>query len=807
MYRFCIFILLFVVPFSIFSQEFTINGKVADSASLEPLAFVNIVINDGQHGGVTDIDGRFRLVSQEKIKSLTFSYVGYSGLRVSVDKKTENLRISLSRKETELSEVLIVAGENPAQRIINNAVANSKSNNPRNISSYTFTSYDKMIFTFNTDSLRKDENTPPDSSDLKLLKVVESQHLFMMESVSEHKYLFPDRSQDKIIATRISGFKDPLFVFLISQMQSTSFYDELISMAGTNYINPISQNSDNLYFFHLKDTIYGKQPGDTTFVIGYKPKPGKNFDGMKGLLYISNNNWAIQNVIAEPARPNEAFGMRIQQMYEFIDSSQWFPVQLNTEIIFNNVNLNKSKPIGIGKSYRRDIKLNTVVNGRELANIAVEITPDAARQNEILWNRYRIDSLTRRELNTYRVIDSLGRANKFDARVRSLTTLISGKIPLGYFDFDLNRLTRYNTYEGFYLGAGLHTSAKLSQWASIGGYWGYGFRDKDTKYGADLGFRIQRYGDLTLKLKYAYDLEETGGTVLFDNVSSAFTPENYRWLYITRMDRCETAEAMLGFRMLRYIKAGLGISRSRKQAAFDYLYQHNREDPALLTSDHTFGKMVAGIKFAWGEKFIRNAENQASLGTRFPVLWLQYTGSRVGFLDGQFDYDKLDLKLKYSFITKLIGKTSIQLTGGLVNRPAPYSELFNGHGSRGFRFSVFSPSSFGTMRADEFLMDKFAAVFFTHSFGKLLYRSKYFEPTLAVVMNAGVGSLKDSWRHRYAPFKTMEKGYYEGGILINNIIKSALSGLGVALLYRAGPYSYDRFGDNLVFKLSFGYGK
>ena len=805
MSRLFIFILLLGFPFSVFSQEYFVSGKVADSLSLEPLAFVNIVINDGQYGGVTDIDGRFRLVSQEKIHSLTFSYVGYSRLRMAIDKKTENLRISLSRKQTELSEVLIVAGENPAHRIINNAIANRKSNNPRNISSYTFTSYDKMIFTVNTDSLRKDENTPPDSSDLKLLKVVENQHLFMMESVSEHKYLFPDRSQDKIVATRISGFKDPLFVFLISQMQSASFYDELISMAGTNYINPISPNSDHLYFFHLKDTIYGKQAGDTTFVISYKPKPGKNFDGMKGLLYISNNNWAIQNVIAEPARPNETFEMRIQQMYELIDSSQWFPVQLNTEITFNNVNLNKSKPIGIGKSYRRDIHLNTEVNARELANIAVEITPDAAKQNEILWNRYRVDSLTRLELNTYRVIDSLGKANKFDAKIKSFSSLISGKIPLGYLDFDLNRLTRYNTYEGFYLGAGLHTSAKLSQRASIGGYWGYGFRDKDTKFGADVNFKLQRYGDVTMGLKYAYDLEETGGTVFFDNVSSAFTPENYRWLYVTRMDKCETAEAMLGFRMLRYIKAGLGISRSRKQSAFDYSYQRNREDPALLTSDHTFGKMIAGVKFAWGEKFIRNAESQASLGTNWPVIWLQYTGSREGLLDGQFDYDRFDLKLKYSFITKLIGRTSIQLTGGVVNRPAPYSELYNGHGSDGFRVTLFSPASFGTMRADEFLMDRFAAVFLMHSFGKLLYRSKYFEPELAVVMNAGVGSLKDAWRHRYASFKTMEKGYYEGGILVNNLLKSSFSGIGVGLMYRAGPYSYDRFGKNLVFKLSFNY--
>ena len=101
--------------------------------------------------------------------------------------------------------------------------------------------------------------------------------------------------------------------------------------------------------------------------------------------------------------------MRIQQMYEFIGGRQWFPVQLNTEVTFNSITLTKSKPVGIGKSYRRDINLDAEVIGRELSNIAVEITPEAARQDESVWKRYRVDSLTMKDINTYRVIDSLGK--------------------------------------------------------------------------------------------------------------------------------------------------------------------------------------------------------------------------------------------------------------------------------------------------------------------------------------------------------------------------------------------------------------
>lgn len=791
--------------FRLFSQDYVVSGRVSDSATNESLAFVNIVMNDGHFGGVTDIDGRFVLTSDLPVKSLTISYVGYKPRRVMLTGEGKELRIRLQRVELELSEVLIMAGENPAHRIIRNAIKMKKVNNPANIQSFNYTSYDKMIFTVNADSLLASEGMPLDSNDLRLLQVLERQHLFMMESVAEHKYLHPDKSYDKIIATRISGLKDPLFVFLISQMQSASFYDDLITIAGVNYINPISAGADNHYYFALKDTIYGSSLGDTTFVISFKPQSGRNFDGMKGLLYINNYLWAIQNVIAEPARPNEAFEMKIQQMYKLIDGKQWFPVQLNTDITFNRINMNKVKPMGIGKSYRRDIRLDSSVVKRDMTNIALEVVPQASHQDELFWQRYRVDSLTLREINTYKVIDSLGRVNNFDAKVKGLTSLMSGKIPLGYLEMDLNRLFRYSHYEGFYAGLGLHTSDKVSRFIKAGGFWGYGFKDKETKYGADILLRLHRFDHLTLGFKYANDLEESAGVHFFDDNLSAFNPQNFRNVFINRMDKVETREILLRFRMLRYVQAGLGIDQSYKTPAFNYLFVQYPEEPIVLTSSHTFGKIKAGFKFAYGEKFIQTAENQASLGTKFPVFWAQFTASRNGFLNGGFDYNRIDFKLLYSVYTRFMGNTNFMLIGGAIDQPAPYSEMINGMGSSNNTFTIYASPGFTTMQADEFINDHFAALFITHNFGKLLFRSPYFEPELAIAFNAGAGSLKETWHHRYADFKTMERGYFEGGLLVNNLIKSSFSGLGLAVFSRAGAYSYPKFAKNLVIRLTMNY--
>ena len=49
----------------------------------------------------------------------------------------------------------------------------------------------------------------------------------------------------------------------------------------------------------------------------------------------------------------------------------------------------------------------------------------------------------------------------------------------------------------------------------------------------------------------------------------------------------------------------------------------------------------------------------------------------------------------------------------------------------------------------------------------------------------------------------MNKGYYESGLQIDNILLSSFSGIGIGIYYRYGPYSLDGFRNNLAIKLSF----
>lgn len=789
-------------PELLYGQEYKLQGRINDSITREPLPFVNILINNGQYGGMTDIDGRFSFSGSTTFKTLKMSHVGYRPREIEVN--GTHLNIVMSPVHLQLSEVMVVAGENPALRIIRNTVANRKINNPARIPLYTFTSYDKMIFTAKTDSVSVRLDTVGLNMD-KLRETLEQQHLFMMESVSEHSYTAPDKSYDKVIATRVSGLKDPLILFLMSQLQSTSFYDETINIINTQYINPISPNSWNHYYFALRDTVFHEDDLDTTFVISYKPLPGKNFNGLQGLLYISSNGWAIRNVTAVPSREDEKMEVKIQQLYEFVDGRQWFPVQLNTEITFNTMNFNGVKMVAMGKSYRRQIAFPEKLEKRAPVNISAEIMPEASGREEEFWQHYRVDSLTLRERNTYRVIDSLGRVHHFDEKMKGLSALLTGHLPIGYIELNLNRLFRYSKYEGFYAGLGLSTSDKLSRIFKVGGYWGYGFGDQQAKYGTDLQLKLHPYGNLMLNLNYDYNLSESAGTPFFDDSPGFLNTLSFRDFYVNLMDQEEKISAMLSFRMLRYVKAGIGISSEMKQACYPYGFREAFDGLTVLTGKHRFGKITTGMKFAWGERFIRDRLNQVSTGTKYPELWIQYTRGQKGLLYGQFDFNRIDLKVKATVNFRLVGKTTFWLTGSLVDGEVPMSELINGRGGGGSGFSLFSPFSFTTMKPGEFLNDRFAAVFITHSFGHLLFRTEKFKPVPSLVFNAGVGSLESPERHRFPELKTMEKGYFEGGLLIDNILSSPISSIGAGVFYRAGDYAFDRFGKNLFFRLSINY--
>ncbi|MBL7113846.1 MAG: hypothetical protein ISS19_18050 [Bacteroidales bacterium] len=137
----------------------------------------------------------------------------------------------------------------------------------------------------------------------------------------------------------------------------------------------------------------------------------------------------------------------------------------------------------------------------------------------------------------------------------------------------------------------------------------------------------------------------------------------------------------------------------------------------------------------------------------------------------------------------------------MVNKPIPYTNLFNGHGSYGV-FTIESENSFATMRMNEFIMDRFAAIFFQQDFGKLLFKREKFQPGIVMATHVGYGELLHTENHEGIDIQTMDKGYIESGLLIKNLLNQWFIGYGLGVFYRYGPYSLNKTIDNFAFKFT-----
>lgn len=798
--------LLLLLPFFTLSQRVTVKGVVTDKKSNEPLAFVNI-LSDGGWGATTDIDGKFVVKTNINNCCLKLTYVGYEELNYSIDFNKKEQHIALTPKIFNLEEVMIFPGENPAHRIIDNVVANRNLNDPKKIAAFTYTSYDKMVLTVNADSIMKKDSVLLDTNELRVKNFLSKQDLFLMETVTERKYMSPGLNQENVIATRVSGFNDPVMAFMISQIQSTSFYDELIQIAGNDYINPISKGSTNKYFFLIEDTIYS-ETNDTVFIISFRPMKNTNFDGMKGFIHINSNRWAIQNVKAEPLNDTTGITIRIQQGYEFMQD-HWFPVQLNTDIIFRMASAsdgqNNYPLIGHGRSYIRDIDLDPELQKKDFSYHEIEIEEGATKRKGEFWKAYRIDSLTLRELETYRVIDSIGKAENFDKMASTFQTLLTGKIPVGFVNVDIDKFIHYNDYEGLYLGMGLHTNQKVSRTFVAGGFWGYGFRDKSAKYGVDLSVNIHKRSESTIRIDAYNKVTASGNVEFFDDKFQVWRPEYFYEFFFKQMNTTVGGELSYMFRVrpLRDFKWNLGGRIQQKDPFKDYYFTSSDLPSDTITTFSTTN-FTFGFRFAFREKILQTTKGQISMGSKYPIVWFNYSRGIDGMLDGDFSYNRFDLKIDYTHYIKYLGESSILVKTGLIVGQLPISNLYSGVGTYS-QFTLYAPGSFGTMRPNEFYSDRYLSLFLTHNFKDLLFSFGNYKPELMIVTNIAFGSLSNTADHHLIDFNTLEKGYYESGLIIRKLLDLQVYDLGLGVLYRYGPYGFDTPSKNFAYKISLYY--
>jgi hypothetical protein len=802
--RIFLIILIFWCSNYISSGQETLKGKIVDASTREPLPFVSIQYQiQPPRGTTSDINGNFVIPYNKNIKVLSTFYLGYAARNISVDSipsDLHNILIELTPVTFALGEIVIVPGQNPAHRIIKKVIENKSVNNPEKLSSYSCTIYNKFL----VEPRIMQNATAKDSISFKnRIQELNGSANLIIESVSKRVYLKPDRIVDTIVASRVSGFKNPSFTFMGTWLQPFDFYNDIVPLASVNYLNPVSQNSYKNYSFHMKDTIINE--ADTTFIISFEPFPKKNFEGLKGVLYINTRNFGIQNVIAEPFNKG-LIDFTIQQKYQLINKEQWFPEQLLFEARLVNQPFDYS-----GNSYISNVKINPEINPSDLGIEAIHVDKFAGKRDSIYWEHVRTVPLTVQEQLTYLRIDSLGLKSDYDSKLKLVEDLAFGEVPVGavlgnspfsIFNILLNKIYYRNVAEGLRLGLGLKTNNRLSEFFSVGGYFGYGFHDHLWKFGTDLNLTLSSENETHFILSYQNTTMEPGASEFENYVVDA--PGNFWRNYaVTLNDKVLEYKTGLSSRLFKYAIVSLSFRHQERFPLYDYSFQSEQPEQIQLVSSFDLF-----IKYSYGEKLGPLFSRRISYGTKYPVIYLIYSKGINGLLKGGISYDRVECGIYKSFTIRKIGESRVRIEAGYVDSDVPYFLLFSAEGNKGSS-GVFSlKNTFQTMHRHEFLSDEYINLFYSHNFGSVLFRRKRFNPQLSVYQNIGYGNLHHPEYHNMIEVKTKEKGFYESGLGISNLIKFDIKktvyfGFGAEIYYRLGAYTYPKVIDNAALKLTF----
>jgi hypothetical protein len=193
-------------------------------------------------------------------------------------------------------------------------------------------------------------------------------------------------------------------------------------------------------------------------------------------------------------------------------------------------------------------------------------------------------------------------------------------------------------------------------------------------------------------------------------------------------------------------------------------------------------------------------EQRVSLGSKYPKIQLKAMKGWSSIFDGQLDYYRLNLSISQDISLRGVGKLSLNSTSGITIGDVPLTFMQMPFGTnRNWNLTV--PNTFETMQAAEFFTDKHTAFFLRFSFLPLKNKTSFTEPQLILHSAAGVGEMENRQYHNHT-FKVHDKGFYESGIIVDNLLIMGTSGFGIGVFHRYGAYAFDEMKDNFVYKLS-----
>ena len=806
------------------TDRLTITGSVVDDDTQEPMPFCNVYVWGTSTGVTTDIDGNYTIsISPDEGDSLATNSLGYDDVRKAIDKTQAEQVINFRMKSSTLDmglDVVVLAGENPANQIIRDIIANKKNNDlERTAETYETELYSKMELDL--------VNITPEMKDLKIFKklqfifdnidTVSDVKPFLPAYVAERFYdVFYVKGLDKkqmLTAQRVSGVNNQTVVDFIGSMNDDyNIYDNHIRILGKEFISPFSDAGLAFYEYYIMDSTQMK--GQWSYKLKFKPKDKSGYS-FYGDFWVSMESHALLlvNMRMNPeANVNLVNRIIIFQEYEHLNKTHWIPIKQKTVIDFATTKKDK----GLGIIGRKTVSYRDFVLNQEESKAAYhakdpeDIQYDALEKADTFWTTNRHEQLSKNEEGVYKMVDSVQNIPVFKTVADIAEVIVSGYKDIGPIKIGpYSNLISWNDVEGFRMSLGVGTSNNLSKKFQIYGYAGWATKDQRWKYGGNAQYVFNRYRRSAVGISYFFDAsfenrnsEERRTQSLFAGWLRRAIPQKMMYIHEGKVWYQHTWKRGFSNRiaLLHRRLNPVGFENTRLGGLNFKFLRETSEGSGIydVLSEVRTTEAVFVMRFAYKERKISAPFKDISIGSRYPIVTFMYTLGAQGILGSQYNYHKVRLGFKHWFFISPVGWLEYEVEGGKIfSRTAlPYLLLETHPGNEAY---FYNKTSFNAMNNMEFVSDLFVHMRLEHHWdGFLLNRipfvRKYLKWRFVTAVRAAWGTLQDKHadanrlnhydrsirnsRDRTAPFTegpfygAFDRGpYAEASVGIENILQ------------------------------------
>ncbi|MEZ5083875.1 MAG: DUF5686 family protein [Bacteroidales bacterium] len=784
-----VIIALFLCTNGAMAQITKVMGTVMDIETGEPVPFANIYFKGTTIGVTSDFDGNFSIETKIPTDTLVASVMGYYKQAFFVQKgRFQRINFTLREQNFNLPEVVIMAGENPAEILLRKIIKNKELNSKKEFDAYQYECYNKIEIDANNISdkfknrrILKPFNFIFDYVDTSTVNGKTYLPVFLSETLSDIYFRKEPKSEKEVIkAAQASGVEnESLLQFMGSMFQQYDIYDNYITIFQKNFVSPISDNGINHYKYYLVDSNFITEKW--CYKIMFKPRRKQELT-FTGHFWVHDTTYAIKSFelkIADDANINYLNDLVLIQEHDLIDGKYWMVTKDRGVGDFNVLDDNYTVLGFFGKkttTYKKFV-FNELKDKKLYSSPTNVIISDKAYiADDAFWDENRHEPLTKNEEVIYHMIDTLKNLPAFKTWIEIVETIITGyykwnKVEIGPYA----SLISFNAIEGTRFRIGGRTTSEFNEDIRLSGHVAYGTLDERFKYGAGFLFIPNKNPRRAFGGNYRYEIEQLG------NSPNAFR-EDFFFAALFRRNPANKLSYTNEYKFYYEHEWFNGFSNT-----LNFMYKEiiPVEEGQVEVYDET-GEVVnldkiitteVGLKgrFAFNEKFIIHSFDRTSLGTKYPIIGFGYCYGIPGMFGSQYEYHKVELGMQHWFNVLNIGWSKYVVEAGKIWGTLPFPLLRLHPGNETF---IFDEYAFNLMNYFEFVSDEYVSVFYTHHFDGLFLNHI---PLMRKLKWREVGFVKSVWGTLSDKNKiynklpentsTLEHPYIEAGVGIENIFK------------------------------------